>query len=98
MNKGQEFYFLAETKKATLLGGFVLNGSLAVDCMDAGGRATQEQLPSVTSMDGGNVVKMPGAFTPYSRMRPPWMAEGRAMQEQLPRGESGAFRSTAPAA
>ena len=28
----------------------------------------QEQLPSVTSMDGGNVVKMPGAFTPYSRM------------------------------
>jgi hypothetical protein len=36
--------------------------------MDAGGRATQEQLPSVTSMDGGNVVKMPGAFTPYSRM------------------------------
>ena len=72
--------------------------------MDAGGRATQEQLPSVTSMDGGNVVKMPGAFTPYSRMRPPRMAEGRITQEQLSRrhgwvntirGESSLFNSEA---
>jgi hypothetical protein len=36
-------------------------------------------------------------LTPYSRRRPPGMAEGRTMQEQLSKGGSGAFRSTAPA-